>query len=677
MNTRLGGLLVTSSLVWSVPAAHAGWQFNGAPTSLSVYDQVGPALVSNGGGSVTSAWFDMGNGSPTIRGRGITHYGDSMWDGSTGIVAPVANIDIAPWTLPDGAGGMIGVWNDYRNGNWDIYAQHFDGNGNNLWGNGVALCLAVGDQTHPTLVTDGAGGAIVAWTDGRSPTAGDIYVRRIDASGNPQWAADGVALCTATGGQGSPRMIPDGFGGAVLVWGDFRAGDWDVYARRVDATGNPVWANDGIPIASTSQMEYDYHIKGDGAGGALISWMTPNTTMDPARGTVHVTRIDILGNPHWPAPATLCDLEGDRVPTDMFPDGAAGAIVAWHDYRSGSNADIYVSRVNSLGDTPWTPNGVAVCTAPGNQLDPVLASDGAGGVIVAWTDNRGGATADIYAARIDPTGTPMWIPNGIPVSSAASHQGNPRIVFDDAGGVVLAWEDSRNGNTAIFVQRLDAQYGEWGHPEPKLISVADVPADNGGFVTLEWTASQRDVLGDDLITDYTIWRSLDAPGATWDQVGTVPATHQVSYTFAAPTFFDSSSPFYHRYQVFAHSNQTGGADKNWPSEILAGYSINNLPTGIGETPFLTRLMLHPNVPNPFSDATTFHVGLPMPADARLEVYDVAGRRVATRISSMSAGWQSMSFDGRDDAGRSLASGVYFYRVTALGSTVTKKMVIAR
>ena len=62
----------------------------------------------------------------------------------------------------------------------------------------------------------------------------------------------------------------------------------------------------------------------------------------------------------------------------------------------------------------------------------------------------------------------------------------------------------------------------------------------------------------------------------------------------------------------------------------------------------------------------------------VEIYDVAGRRVNRfELKGAGAGWKSVPFDGRDANGAPLASGVYFYRVTAAGRTVTNKMVIAR
>ena len=80
----------------------------------------------------------------------------------------------------------------------------------------VPLCTATGNQYSPTSVSDGAGGAIVAWYDSRSGTY-DIYAQWISAGGTVQWAANGVALCSATGEQQNPRIASDGAGGAIVT----------------------------------------------------------------------------------------------------------------------------------------------------------------------------------------------------------------------------------------------------------------------------------------------------------------------------------------------------------------------------------------------------------------------------------------------------------------------------
>src|SRR5262249_55168589 len=81
----------------------------------------------------------------------------------------------------------------------------------------------------------------------------------------------------------------------------------------------------------------------------------------------------------------------------IVSDGVGGAIVAWYDYRSG-DADVYAQRVAGDGSIVWggSPNGVAVCTVPGAQMPVVITTDGAGGAVIMWQDQRSGAVG-IYA----------------------------------------------------------------------------------------------------------------------------------------------------------------------------------------------------------------------------------------------------------------------------------------
>lgn len=103
-----------------------------------------------------------------------------------------------------------------------------------------------------------------------------------------------------------------------------------------------------------------------------------------------------------------------------------------------------------------------------------------------------------------------------------------------------------------------------------------------------------------------------------------------------------------------------------------------VPTGAPDgTP--ARYALHACRPNPFNPRTTIRYDLPEPASVDLAVYDLNGRRVRTLLGGVheAAGARAVAWDGRDDRGRSLGSGVYLCRMTAGTFRETKRMLLVR
>lgn len=159
--------------------------------------------------------------------------------------------------------------------------------------------------------------------------------------------------------------------------------------------------------------------------------------------------------PHDPyANLPLCLAGGVQIQPQIVPDGSGGAISVWQDSRAGNN-DIYAQRVSAAGVTLWTTNGVVVCSAAGSQQFPKAVPDGAGGVIVAWEDVRAG-NSDIYAQRVDANGVPQWTANGVAVCVQTSIQNTVSLAVDTDGSTVLGWTDARAGGSDIWAQRLSA-----------------------------------------------------------------------------------------------------------------------------------------------------------------------------------------------------------------------------
>jgi hypothetical protein len=89
-----------------------------------------------------------------------------------------------------------------------------------------------------------------------------------------------------------------------------------------------------------------------------------------------------------------------------------------------------------------------------------------------------------------------------------------------------------------------------------------------------------------------------------------------------------------------------------------------------------RFALEQNEPNPFSEATAIRFALPVAARARLEIFDLAGRRVRLLADEeLPPGHHAVRWDGRDDAGRSVPPGVYVYGIRAAGFRAQRKVVV--
>ncbi len=101
-------------------------------------------------------------------------------------------------------------------------------------------------------------------------------------------------------------------------------------------------------------------------------------------------------------------------------------------------------------------------------------------------------------------------------------------------------------------------------------------------------------------------------------------------------------------------------------------------SGIPESATPAPLVLRPNMPNPFNPRTTLRFNLPAPAKVRLTIYDVAGRRVRDLLAGpLPSGAHDAVWDGRDDAGRDMPSGVYMATIQAGPRMATWRMVLVR
>ncbi|MBI4546880.1 MAG: T9SS type A sorting domain-containing protein [Ignavibacteriae bacterium] len=403
----------------------------------------------------------------------------AQWSNNPSINTPVCtvqNSQLGSVAVSDGAGGAIIAWQDFRTPkdsfslDSDIFAQRINASGIVLWNaNGIGVCTDTNYQGFPKIVSDGTGGAIIAWLDYR--TTGQIYVQRINASGTPMWTPNGVLLTSGSNASHIDHdMVSDGAGGAIMTWTDFRNDTTDqfsdIYAQRINAFGVMLWGTVGIPICTALSDQYIPVITSDGLNGAIISWQDFRHELDDIFTSIYAQRVNASGVTVWAAngmPICKAQTFGESYPV-IASDGAGGAIIAWHDWRDEEfyASDIYAQRVNGSGVAQWAANGKPITLLESIQEDPKIISDGAGGAIICWNDVRNGSNTDVYAQRINANGFNQWVPGGLAISnSELVDEGDAIMVSYGPGSAIFAWLDGRNGSPPsnpqhdIYAQKIN------------------------------------------------------------------------------------------------------------------------------------------------------------------------------------------------------------------------------
>ena len=139
---------------------------------------------------------------------------------------------------------------------------------------------------------------------------------------------------------------------------------------------------------------------------------------------------------------------------------------------------------------------------------------------------------------------------------------------------------------------------------------------------------------------------------------------------------------YFRFRLKDISEDPGLVDPGWTLDnikIVSGSASGNLTATNDEvSPALPVTVLYPNYPNPFNPETTLKFSLSKGSDVSLEIYNMKGQRVRQLTNHFySAGTHTLVWDGKDDNGSALGSGIYFSRLTSAAVSKTQKMVLMK
>jgi flagellar hook capping protein FlgD len=468
---RLALAVVVLALALAPGLASADWPPFGRALTTTPGDQLGAVIAPDGAGGAIVAWREKRLFPFNIDVQHVLASGDvdGSWpaDGRALLTDALARTIVpqgkeSPAVVSDTEGGAIVVWPDARDAatGLDIFAQHILPSGivDPTWpANGATVCSVPGEQSAPVVVSDLAGGAFIAWVDGRASTVAldnaDIYAHHVMANGHldPLWPANGTPVTTAPKPQLPFGIVGDGVGGVLVAWTDLRSGNpgSDIYAQHLSGTGavDPAWPLNGLGLSTAAGTQFGSSMIPDLEHGAIVAW----TDTRDGTNQIFAHRVSSAGTiaPGWPVNGRLISIGGtDEVLPALASDGVGGAIVAW----GGGNTGHHNSRAQHLLasgalDPAWPATGRSLGFTPSEATNQVIASDGAGGAIIAWQQSDDVTEIDIFAQHVLSSGEldAAYPVDGRAVAALPNLQHEPAIVATGAGGAIVAWMDTRNG----------------------------------------------------------------------------------------------------------------------------------------------------------------------------------------------------------------------------------------
>jgi len=148
--------------------------------------------------------------------------------------------------------------------------------------------------------------------------------------------------------------------------------------------------------------------------------------------------VDPVIGPEKPICPSFGPAPGNQEAVDIAA-GTNQSLAVWQDSRGGASADIFATRMDTSGQV-IDSIGISVCSAAGDQSEPAVAWNGRE-YLVVWSDRRGPAQ-HIYAARVMPSGEVIE-KQGLCLSGTTGSQAHPRVA-GDLNGWLVVWQDSRS-----------------------------------------------------------------------------------------------------------------------------------------------------------------------------------------------------------------------------------------
>jgi hypothetical protein len=335
--------------------------------------------------------------------------------------------------------------------------------------------------------------------------------------------------------------------------------------------------------------------------------------------------------------------------------------IGWSDYDNDNDVDLFVC--NGSGNILYRNSGGGNFTRMTLSQVGAIASDG-GGLACSWGDYNNDGFQDLFVGRFgandllylnDGDGTFTKITTGpVVTNSSAQAEGSAWGDYDYDGDLDLFMGNFSGKTSYIF--RNEHSGNNWFRVEAV------------------GTVSNRTAIGAKVRVKATfggqaVWQLREISG----QIG-----------------YNAQNSLYAHFGL-GDAPQVDSLKIEWPSgtiDLATNLDVNQFITATEGQPITSvqgaepnlpqEFALRQNYPNPFNPTTTIQYHLPTAAWVTLRIYNILGHEIRTLVhGSPPGGTQMVVWDGKNDLGQAVSSGVYVYRLEATGTVITRKMLLLR
>jgi len=352
--------------------------------------EAGKSLIqtSDGGYAIAGFTISFGAGSGDVYVVKLDANGNLQWTKTIG--GPASEEGNSLIQTSDGGYVIAGYTSSFGAGQLDVYVVKLDANGNLQWTKTIGGKKA--DVGTSLIQTSDGGYAIAGFTESFGAGEWDVYVVKLDASGNLQWTK------TIGGPKGDEgySLIQTSDGGYVIAGytNSFGAGKADVYVVKLDAKGNLQWTK----TIGGPESEIGNSLIQTSDGGYAITGTTGS--FGTGKAAVYVVKLDAKGNLQWTK--TIGGPESEVGNSLIQTSDGGYAITGTTGSFGAGEADVYVVKLDANGNLQWTKT-IGAKNKNYSKSSLIQTSDG-GYAIAGHTESFGAGKWDVYVVKLDKNG---------------------------------------------------------------------------------------------------------------------------------------------------------------------------------------------------------------------------------------------------------------------------------